>query len=218
MINKLNAHTVKSESTLSNLDIAIFSLYKLGGISKKIHTEKIVMECFNFAKERFSWRLPEYKDYPDKAPVRFALEQAKKKENGKLVIGKAGGDYSSGEREGWQLTPEGVNWIKVNVERITKELNVERPHIIEREANRFIKRIKSDATYQRFLLDDRKLTNVSKYNFIDLLNCPPDVPLEIIQSKFNDLKTLATLVNDNEILEFLEMCEIKFKEILQINS
>ncbi len=203
---------------LSNLDFAIFCLYKLGGASKKIHTEKIVMECFNHAKERFSWRLPEYSKFPDKSPVRFALEQAKKKENGRLVIGKAGGDFTGGDREGWQLTPEGVNWIKMNEERIITELKIERPNMIERERIRFIKKIKSDSAYINYKADNNTLINVSKYNFIDLLNCSPDVPLEIIQSKFNDIKTLAELVDDKDISSFLKMCEDKFKEILISNT
>jgi hypothetical protein len=202
---------------LSNLDIAIFCLYKLGGTTKKIHTEKIVMECYNLAKERFSWRLPEYSSFPDKAPVRFALEQAKKNENGRLVIGKAGGDFTGGDREGWQLTPGGINWMRLNEERIISELKIERPKIIEREAARFIKRIKSDLAYKNFITDNNTLINVSKYNLIDLLNCSPDVPLEIIRSKFNDIRTIAELVNEKDILSFLNMCEIKFKEILISN-
>ena len=204
----------KKENGLSNLDITIFCLYKLGGASQKTHTEKIAIECFNIAKERFSWRLPEYRNYPDKAPVRFALEQAKKEENGKLVIGKAGGDVASGDREGWQLTPEGVNWIKKNEDRIIKKLKIEKPKIIEREAGRFIKKIKSEIAFKNFIKDNYSLDKVSKYNIIDLLNCPPDVPLEIIQSKFRDIKTLAELVDDNDISIFLNMCEEKFKEIL----
>jgi hypothetical protein len=63
------------------MDIALFALYKLGGISKKIHTEYIAWEAYQLAKERFSWRLPEFREkgFPDKTPVRFALEQGKKR-------------------------------------------------------------------------------------------------------------------------------------------
>ena len=46
---------------LSNIDIALFALYKLGGISKTIHTEHIAWEAYQLAKQRFSWRLPEFK-------------------------------------------------------------------------------------------------------------------------------------------------------------
>jgi len=72
------------KTELSNMDIALFALYKLGGISKKVHTEYIAWEAYKLAKERFSWRLPEFREkgFPDKTPVRFALEQAKKKNLG----------------------------------------------------------------------------------------------------------------------------------------
>jgi hypothetical protein len=77
---------------LSNMDIALFALYKIGGVSKNIHTEEIAWEAYQLAKERFSWRLKKFREmgFPDKTPVRFALEQAKKRENGKLVSGRAG--------------------------------------------------------------------------------------------------------------------------------
>ena len=65
---------IKKEE-VNNLEIALFALYKLGGITQKVHTEKIAFECFNLAQERFSWRLKEYNIYPDKSPVRFALER-----------------------------------------------------------------------------------------------------------------------------------------------
>ena len=66
---------------LSNLDIALFALYKLGGVNKKIHTEYVTWEAFQMAPERFLWRLPEFRKrgWPDKTPVRHALEDAKKK-------------------------------------------------------------------------------------------------------------------------------------------
>ena len=69
------------ETDLSNVDISLFALVRLGGTTKKIHTEHIAWEAYQLAPERFSWRLQEFRDqgFPDKTPVRFALEQAKKK-------------------------------------------------------------------------------------------------------------------------------------------
>lgn len=60
---------------LSNLDIALFALYKLGGVNKKIHTEYVTWEAFQMAPERFFRRLPEYRKRkgPDKTRVRHAL-------------------------------------------------------------------------------------------------------------------------------------------------
>ncbi len=39
---------------LNNLEITLFALYKLGGVTQKIHIEKIAFECFKLAHERFS--------------------------------------------------------------------------------------------------------------------------------------------------------------------
>ncbi|MBI3399534.1 MAG: hypothetical protein HY026_09970, partial [Deltaproteobacteria bacterium] len=88
-----------SENELSNIDIALFALYKLGGISKKIHTEHIAWEAFQLAKERLLWRLPEYREkgFPDKTIIRYALGDAKKKKYGKLVTGSSGGDINRPE-------------------------------------------------------------------------------------------------------------------------
>ena len=35
---------------ISNMDIALFALYKIGGVSKNIHTEEIAWEAYQLAK------------------------------------------------------------------------------------------------------------------------------------------------------------------------
>ena len=194
---------------LSNIEVVLFALHKLGGISKKIHTEKIAMESFELVKEKFSWRLIEYKDIPDKTPVRFALEQAKKKENGVLVVGKAGGDFNAGEREGWRFTLSGAQWIKENEERIAKLLKQEKPRIQKRDAERFIKKIKSDFAFKQFAKDGG-IENVSRYNFTDMLSCPPDASQETATKMFENIRAEAEMVSDKQIIKFLELCQQKF--------
>lgn len=143
---------IVTKNELSNMDIALFALYKLGGISQKIHTEYIAWEAYQLARERFSWRLQEFRKrgFPDKTPVRYALEQAKKKENGKLVVGRAGGDIYRPELEGWRFTPQGAEWIKNNESRILKSLGQEAPDLPKLEADRFIKQLKNDPSFVSF--------------------------------------------------------------------
>ena len=199
------------EKELSNMEIALFALYKLGGIGKKIHTEKIAWEAYNLAKERFSWRLPEFREkgFPDKTPVRFALEQAKKEENGSLVSGRAGGDIGGKELEGWKLTPEGVTWIKKNEIRIAEGLGQRTSDAPRRQAERFIKRIKKESLFNYFL-EKKTLDDASRYAFTDVLICAPDASKEIIEQKFSQVLANATLVGDEEILKFLQACKEKF--------
>jgi len=95
------------EEILSNSNVALFALYKLGGVSKKIHTEYIAWEAFNLAKDKFSWSLPEFRErgFPDKVTVRYALETAKKS---KLVRGRGGKDKSGHESEGAMTCHRGL--------------------------------------------------------------------------------------------------------------
>ena len=108
---------MNKDDFLSNHNIAVFALYKLGGVTKKIHTEHIAWEAYNLSKERFSWNLPEFRKlgFPDKTTVRYALESAKKL---KLVNGRAGKDKGGSTSEGWQLTPGGVEWMLKNSKKM----------------------------------------------------------------------------------------------------
>lgn len=205
------------KNELSNIDIALFALYKLGGITKKIHTEYIAWEAYQLAKERCSWRLSEFREkgFPDKTPVRFALEQAKKKENGRLVTGRAGGDINRPELEGWCFTPEGAEWIKQNEGRISKALKQTVPDLPKLVAERFVKQLKNDPCFVSFT-KNRALDEVTSYMFTDMLACAPDAPKEIIKQKFEQFLTTAKLVKDKEILEFLKACETKFAKLLAV--
>jgi len=199
---------------LSNMDIALFALYKKGGISLRVHTEEIAWEAYQLAKERFSWRMLKFRQmgFPDKTPVRFALEQAKKKENGKLVSGRSGGD-AGGELEGWRFTPQGAIWIKENETRILESLKQKVPNVPKREAVRFIKKIKIDAFFKYFR-ETGDLAEASQYMFTDMLVCAPDASKIIIKQKFEQLYSNAELVNDLEILDFLNACKEKFSDLV----
>ena len=204
-----------SKNELSNIDIALFALYKRGGISEKIHTEYVAWEAYQLAKERFSWRLPEFREkgFPDKTPVRFALEQAKKKESGTLVSGRAGGDINRPELEGWRFTPQGAEWIKKNERRILTALKQKAPDLPKLVAGRFIRQLKNDPCFVSFNKNGN-LNEVSPYMFTDMLACAPDASKEIIRQKFDRFLTTANLVNDTEILKFLEACANKFAQLI----
>ena len=83
---------------LSNLKIAVYALYQVGGTSVRQDTEDVAQECFTLAAHRFSWK--KY-PYPNLDTVKQALADARRPRNGRLVSG--------GEREGWILTPDGAD-------------------------------------------------------------------------------------------------------------
>jgi len=196
---------------LSNIDVVLFALLRLGGIIKKVHTDNIAWESYQLDKERFSWQLPEFieKGFPDKTVVFHALGDAKKAKYGALVSGRGGRDAGGTEREGWRFTVSGAKWIKDNESRIAKLLVQEKPGVQKRDAERFIKRIKSDFAFQQYV-KDKGLDNVSRYNFTDMLSCPPDASIEIAKKLFANIRAEAEMVSDKSIIKFLELCQQKF--------
>jgi hypothetical protein len=50
--------------------------------------------------------------------------------------------------------------------------------------------------------------------FTDMLGCSPDATKDIIKQKFDRLLTTAKLVNDSEIIKFLEVCSSTFSALL----
>ena len=199
---------------LSNVDVAVYALAILGGAEKTINTEQIAAKCFELAAARFSWVLPAYRcKWPDKEIVRTALEDGKKEANGALVQGKHARDTS---KDGWRITPKGVEWIKKNKTRIAKALKQKVPTLPKREAERFTKRLRADTAFKHFK-ETGSLYGVSSYMFTDMLGCAPDASNDIIGEKFSRLFATVKLVNDVDLIRFLEACERTFSDLIEIH-
>jgi len=200
----------KSEA-VSNIDIAVYALAILGGVESNVHTEHIAAKCFELARVRFSWVLPIYRGkWPDKEIVRSALEDGKKETNGALVQGKHARDTS---KDGWRVTPKGVEWITKNKGRIARALKQKEPSLPKREAERFIKKIKRDQFFKYFQ-ERHSLGDTPQYMFTDMLVCAPDAARNIIKQKFEHVYANAELVGDTEILDFLKACKEKFRDLI----
>jgi len=197
---------------LSNIEVVVFALFQLGGTKKKVHTEHIAVKCHKLAPDKFSWQLKEYKQFPDRAAVYHALQDARKEKYNRLVEGRGGRDVY-GDREGWQITTEGIKWLKENEKRIAEALRQERPQMKMLDKNRFLKKLKNEEAFSNFL-HDGNIEKVSRYNLSDLLGCPPDASFQVIRKKFEGLKTQAELVSDKQVNEFLTLCIKKFGDIL----
>jgi len=195
---------------VKSMHIAVYALSLLGGTHTKVHTEEIATKCMEVAANRFRWELY---DYPDKELVRKALVHASEEKNGSLVTGRSGMEQRGKSRDGWQLTPAGAEWLRRNESLLKTGLATTTTAVPKREAQRFLSKIKSEPIFQMFLAK-RDLSDVSRYAFTDLLNCSPDAPLETIRIKFNRISSMAELVNDREVLQFLASCKTQFANLL----
>ena len=194
----------------SNVDIVVYALASLGGAGKTVYSEEVAATCFQLAPSQFSWRLPQYRKWPDKYIVKTALEDAKKKANGSLVTGTYALDTS---KDGWRLTPQGARWITDNRDRIEKQLNQTRLVIPKIEADRMKKKLRSDSCFVVFQTK-RSLDGVSPYAFTDMLGCSPDASNDIIRQRFDHLLASAELAGDEELSLFLKACANRFSDLL----
>lgn len=199
---------------LSNVDIVLYALLLLvlDGQRSKVHTEHVAYKAFQLDPGRFGWRLKEYSKFPDREPVRIALEDAKKTKYGHLVEGRSGVGASGKEEDGWMFTPGGAAWMRENRDRIEGKLGEHSSLIRRQDAGRIRRHVESSALLKRFRSGD--LAVATRYEFTDMLRTSPDSPRDIIGRKFGMLRADAELVNDPEILEFLKAVSAKFHELI----
>jgi hypothetical protein len=197
---------------IKSMHIAVYALFLLGGAHQKVHTEDLAQKCLELAPDRFRW---EKYNYPDKELVRKALFHASEVRNGAFVGGRAGIDQRGKSRDGWQLSPAGAAWVRANEARLTGALRPQAgPEVLpKREADRLLKRIRSEQAYGIFLRSG-DVAAISPYMFTDLLNCSPDAPPETIRTKFQRLLSNAELLGDAAVLKFLRACEKKFSNLM----
>jgi hypothetical protein len=165
------------------------------------------------AADRFSWVLPEYKEFPDKEVVRSALADAEKPQHGRLVEGKYARDTS---KDGWLLTAAGIRWLEENRHRITLALQVpEAPEIrlSPTEVRRFGARLRRDPAFQLYSRTG-SVAEMSRFMFSDMLQCSPDAPTDLLRLKFERLLSQAVLADDEELKAFLTECQMRFADLL----
>ena len=197
--------------TPTNVEIALYALEQLGGATKTVCSEDIAARCYELAPARFGWRLEKYrkKRWPDKYIAKTALDDAKKDRWGVLVDGAYNLDLP---KDGWNLTAAGVAWLNENRPRIGESLDTKPAQLPKNEAERFVKRITRQGIFKRFKVAG-SLDDSSVFEFTDLLECAPDASRDVVRSKFRRLKATAELIQDHEILRFLEACEKQFRRL-----
>ncbi len=184
------------EISLNDKDIVIYALYVLGGYQKRVHTEDIALKCYEIAPARFSWI--KYPQYPDIQPVRFALEKCKP-----LVVG-------SSERKlptiitGWRLTNDGIQWMKMNLDRIVKQLGKKQSPTERLVDNRRIKALINSKAFNKYLAEGGK-AEISHAEFAESIVCTINTKPEILFERIEQLYSAADLLNQDKVKQYLDI-------------
>ena len=203
---------IQKTSKLSNIDVTIYALYKLGGWQKRIHTEDIALECFRLAPRKFSWI--KYPKYPDISPVYFSLGDAKKKEYGELVIGETERKRTVKIIGGWMLTIKGIRWIKNNIFRIEQVLSENKIRGERLFIDRKINALYKSKAFNKFLLEGDK-ANISHAEFAESLICTVNTGVDILNTRLNEIDSTAEVLRKDELKKYVNFCRVKFALLLK---
>lgn len=197
---------------LTNMDIVLYVLYKLGGTTRKIFTEDITLECFRIVPSRFSWII--HPQYPDLEPVRKALFEARSSRHHNLVYGRHGKTNENQVSDGWLFSPSGIQWIKQNKDGIQSVLGLNKVKKLRTNIDKLIFSIKNSSAFRKFEKDNN-CENILPYEFTDFLNASLDTPHSVLRDRLERIRTTAASAQENNIITFTESAEKYFSELLR---
>ena len=200
--------------SFSNMDMACYALYLLGGESKKVHIDDIVVKCFKEISPS-SFSMIKYPEFPASDTVRYSLESASKKQYGSLVTKE-----KVAKDKFWFFTTNGINWIENNKDRL-KSLGSDEELKVHRQKNaKYLDEIFSHAAYLKFLESPNSFQPDIAL-IADLFKCRSDSNVKIWKSRFQKLKLAANNSSrSKEVLNFLDKCQhsIDFDNSMEVES
>lgn len=93
--------SVRSNTEYTNQDIVVIAVHQLVGSTRHIHLEDVAMKAHELSPKRFCWK--KYQDQIDLERVRGSL---------KSELGLSDNRILGSIRDGWMLTPNGLEWCR----------------------------------------------------------------------------------------------------------
>ena len=188
-------------TNLYKWEIVLISLYQLGGVKSKVHTEEIAYKSFRIKSEEFSWTMKKFSKYPDLEPTRKALFKLRTE---KKVIGAYATDLN---KDGWILTEKGVEECLKRREFLDIKKN-------KSNHNNSINQklyLLNEVTISNLLLIKNDLDKFDIYHVADFLKIRAD-NIPNLREVFFKTKTVSKIVDKN-IYNFLEYVQTQNPKI-----
>lgn len=192
-------------SSLSNPQIAVIAVARLGGDVRAIDSEDVAIIVYNLAPKRFCWR--KYPDKIDIATVRFALSDAAKPTLALLV---------GSNKDGWMLSPEGVKWVSnlpTEFEANDESEGTKRGSILAaQEAERA--RLHRTAAFSKFHSGDSK--TISLMDFHEFVRINEYFPERQRRERLAAIEN--AVLNDSELESLWQFMKKKFRKEMASNE
>jgi hypothetical protein len=195
---------------LSDLDQELHCLLALGclgGESKKIHTEEIAVQLYEWFPKMYGWKLPKYNIYPDKQLPKRGLSYLRTYE------WVAGSFNENILKDGWMLTSQGQAVYKMiaNLHQSKKS----NESFSKKDLEYLNRRIGNSALYKKFLkaveYDMNFIADV--YDLSDFLSVSVGMDKHI-RISFYDLYRKADNLSEKDYLSFLNSLRENHEDLL----
>ncbi len=181
----------------TNPDLFMYCVYRAGGVGRYVDIEDVFEQAYKVAPSRFGWRS---KSYPsDKAADQALRDALKDKREGKDLI------LLSPNRQGLQLTAEGVAWVQnrlVEFERLVED-RASAGH--ERASQRYLVALESNGLVQAYA--EGKEALAGRRQFADLLRLTPDADPRAWRERLESYRSAAQRSGRDLVLRFCERLE-----------
>jgi hypothetical protein len=153
----------------------------------------------------FRWDLDEFSHQIDKDKVRVSLVDAARDKHGATVSAVGVKKQGISKRaDAWKLTPAGAAWYRDNKNRVASALGTSKPSLKKGKATELRKRLLTSELYSDYR--EKHEVPVNPFGFADLIECSPDASNRVVQDKFDALSAQVQLLDDAELIRFLEAC------------
>ena len=197
MSNK-SVRTDPPSDTPNNQDALVYALYLLNGADRDVDVEEMFLKCHELAPARLSWRTRP--DIPDYKKVSKALQSVEATTHRGL--------FHHTNQYARRLTLDGVRWVETYLP-ILEKVYLTSPVQASKATNmheRKRQEIKNSAVWGIYKTNPESLTAV---DFASVLQCSAASSPVTWASRVHDVKRAADVLQDNELMAFAQLVEIK---------
>lgn len=187
---------------LSNPELVTIAVSQLGGTTKYVDREDVAIVVDKLAPGRFNWR--KYPERIDMTVVHFALHDARKARYGSLLVGG---------RQGWMLSPAGIEWIEgQDLSGLdSSEVNRSRKHSLADTLQVEQVRLRNTRAYVLFVSGD--LEQITLLDFYEFARINEYFKSKKRQRRFHIIDN--TVANDETLASLWEQLKTRFFEELE---
>tara|TARA_B100001063_G_C16743490_1_gene546135 strand:+ start:84 stop:779 length:696 start_codon:yes stop_codon:yes gene_type:complete len=208
IVEKLNANPPIDIKDLSQELQCLLALGYLGGSSSNIYTEDIAVCLWEWFPKIYGWNLERYNKYPDKQMPKRGLSYLRTYEWAQ------GGFNEVIERDGWRLTPLGIDVYNMISHLHTKK-SIDNK-FSKQVTETLHKKIGKSKLYGSYLSDEESFS-CDEFLIANFLGVRAGMSRQI-RYKFFDLLSKCKEQSINEYVDFLNQVQVNDPDLLDMSK